>query len=178
MRRDLHVGSEVAILGVSLFVLGLGELHIQSVFFGALVLTDCSGIGPLLVGPLSEVYGRSPIYIVSYTVFFALSWAVAFPPDISVYLIFRFFTGFCSAAFLSVAGGSVSDLFDNTRIATSVLLAHRGHDLPCLPLSSRPMAVYTASPFVGPVLGPIVAGCARAARIACCIVSDMSPQIH
>lgn len=118
VRRDLNVGSEVAILGVSLFVLGLGESRIPILPPGILVFTGVAGIGPLLVGPLSEVYGRSPIYITSYTVFFALSWAVAFPPDIAVYLIFRFFTGFCSAAFLSVAGGSVSDLFDNTRIAT------------------------------------------------------------
>ncbi|KAJ3544006.1 hypothetical protein NM688_g5793 [Phlebia brevispora] len=118
--RDLHVGSEVAILGVSLFVIGLG-------------------IGPLLVGPLSEVHGRSIVYRASYLLFFAFSWAVAFPPHIAVYTIFRFLTGFCSAAFLSVAGGSVSDLFDNTKIAT-------------------PMAVYTMSPFIGPVLGPIVAG--------------------
>lgn len=61
--QDLHVGHEVAILGISLYVLGLGT-------------------GPLLVGPLSEVYGRNPVYRCSYLVFFAFSWAVAFPPDI------------------------------------------------------------------------------------------------
>lgn len=89
----------------------------------------------MLIGPLSEVYGRNPIYRISYFVFFAFSWAVAFPPNIgtsfgscrrrlcltvtlAVYLIFRFLTGFSSSAFLSVAGGSVSDLFDNAEVAT------------------------------------------------------------
>ncbi|EKM59644.1 uncharacterized protein PHACADRAFT_137679 [Phanerochaete carnosa HHB-10118-sp] len=115
-----HVGSEVAILGVSLFVLGLG-------------------LGPLLIGPLSEVYGRNWVYRISYGLFFAFSWAVAFAPNIAVYLIFRFLTGFSSSAFLSVAGGSISDMFDNSRIAT-------------------PMAFYTGSPFIGPVLGPLIAG--------------------
>ncbi|GJE84696.1 MFS general substrate transporter [Phanerochaete sordida] len=115
-----HVGSEVTILGVSFFVLGLG-------------------IGPLLIGPLSEVYGRNWIYRISYGLFFAFSWAVAFAPHIAVYLIFRFLTGFSSSAFLSVAGGSISDLFDNHKIAT-------------------PMAIYTGSPFIGPVLGPLIAG--------------------
>lgn len=118
--QDFHVGHEVAILGISLYVLGLG-------------------IGPLLIGPLSEVHGRNPIYRISYLIFFALSWAVAFPPDIAVYMIFRFLTGFSSSAFLSVAGGSVSDLFTNDKVAT-------------------PMAVYTVSPFIGPAAGPLISG--------------------
>ncbi|GJE92265.1 MFS general substrate transporter [Phanerochaete sordida] len=118
--EDFHVGHEVSILGISLYVLGLG-------------------LGPLLIGPLSEVHGRNAIYRVSYLIFFAFSWAVAFPPDIAVYLIFRFLTGFSSSAFLSVAGGSVSDLFENDKVAT-------------------PMAVYTVSPFIGPAAGPLISG--------------------
>ncbi|KAI0812553.1 major facilitator superfamily domain-containing protein [Irpex lacteus] len=118
--RDLHVGQEVAILGISLYVLGLG-------------------LGPLLIGPLSEVHGRNPIYRISYFLFFAFSFPVAFAPHISVYLIFRFITGFCSSAFLSVAGGTVSDLFDDVKVAW-------------------PMAVYTASPFIGPAIGPLISG--------------------
>ena len=57
----------------------------------------------------------------------------------AVYLVFRFLTGGCSSAFLSVAGGSISDMWDNHHIGT-------------------PMAIYTGSPFIGPVLGPIVGG--------------------
>lgn len=79
--RDLHVGSEVTILGISLFVLGLGESH----FFDASEPNsddDHTGIGPLFVGPLSEVYGRNNIYRVSFSLFFAFSWPIAFAPDI------------------------------------------------------------------------------------------------
>jgi MFS family permease len=36
----------------------------------------------------------------------------------AVFLVFRFITGLCGAAFLSVAGGSVSDLFTNETVAT------------------------------------------------------------
>ncbi|KAI0786398.1 major facilitator superfamily domain-containing protein [Abortiporus biennis] len=118
--RDFHVGMEVAILGVSLFVQGLA-------------------FGPLLVGPLSEVYGRNIVYRISFLLFFAFTWAVAFPPHIAVYLIFRFLTGFCGASFLSVAGGSVSDMFSGSQVAT-------------------PMAVFTISPFIGPVVGPLMSG--------------------
>ncbi|KAF9256892.1 MFS general substrate transporter [Marasmius fiardii PR-910] len=120
MARELHVSKIVTILSISLFVEGLG-------------------FGPLLVGPLSEVYGRNIIYRVSFVLLFAFSWAVAFAPNIEVLLIFRFITGFCGSAFLSVAGGSVSDLFVNEEVAT-------------------PMAFYTLSPFIGPVVGPLFSG--------------------
>ncbi|KIY70320.1 MFS general substrate transporter [Cylindrobasidium torrendii FP15055 ss-10] len=115
-----HVGHTVTVLSISLFVEGLGW-------------------GPLLVGPLSEVYGRNPIYITSYFLLFAFTFPVAFAPHISVYLIFRFLQGFCGSAFLSVAGGTVSDLFDDKTV-------------------SNPMAVYTISPFIGPVFGPLISG--------------------
>ncbi|EPQ55542.1 MFS general substrate transporter [Gloeophyllum trabeum ATCC 11539] len=118
--QSFHVSREVTILSISLFVEGLG-------------------IGPLLVGPLSEVYGRNIVYRVSYLLFFAFTWPIVFAPNIAVFLVFRFITGFCGSAFLSVAGGSVSDLFDNRSVA-------------------NPMAVYTMSPFIGPVLGPLVSG--------------------
>ncbi|KAF8188317.1 MFS general substrate transporter [Pholiota molesta] len=101
--RDLHVGHTVAILSISLYILGLG-------------------LGPLIFGPLSEIYGRNLVYRVSYGLFFALNFPVAFAPDISVHLIFRFLTGFCGSAFLSVAGGSVSDLFDDKTVASPMAL--------------------------------------------------------
>jgi len=67
------------------------------------------------------------------------------PPDsnsvclVAVYLTFRFVSGFCGAAFLSVAGGSVSDMFSNAKVGT-------------------PMAVYTVTPFLGPEFGPLLSG--------------------
>jgi MFS family permease len=91
------------------------------------------------VGPLSEVYGRSPIYRTSFFLFFVFTFPVTFAPNfgmhmdqdaqmlrlipiLAVYLIFRFITGFCGSAFLSVAGGTASDLFDNQHVATYVCL--------------------------------------------------------
>lgn len=96
-------------------------------------------VGPLFVGPLSEVYGRNIIYQLSYIFFFIFSWPVAFAPNIAVYSVFRFFTGCVGAVFLTVAGGTVSDLFSKDKVAS-------------------PMALYTLSPFLGPVLGPLFGG--------------------
>ncbi|SRR5260221_4008130 len=63
--REFHVGKEVAILGISIYVMGLGT-------------------GPLFSGPLSEVYGRNIVYRVSFVLFFAFSFPVAFAPDIGM----------------------------------------------------------------------------------------------
>lgn len=54
-------------------------------------------------------------------------------------LVCRFINGFVGAAFLSVSGGTVGDLFDKTEL-------------------QAPMMVFTASPFLGPVVGPILGG--------------------
>jgi len=115
--RDFHISKEVSILSISLYIEGLG-------------------LGPLVFGPLSEVYGRNVVYRGSYILFFAFNFAVAFSPDagmsclrsrlrnilifLVVYLVFRFITGFCGSAFMSVAGGSVSDLFADRAVAKYV----------------------------------------------------------
>ncbi len=42
--------------------------------------------------------------------------------SLAVHLIFRFLTGFCGAAFLSVAGGTVTDLFENEHVGVPMAL--------------------------------------------------------
>lgn len=51
-------------------------------------------------------------------------------------IVARFFNGLAGSAFLSVAGGTVGDMFGR-------------HEL------GAPMMIYTASPFVGPEIGPL-----------------------
>lgn len=84
-----------------------------------------------------------------------------------MFLVFRWLTGFAGAAFLSVAGGSVSDMFQDHHVAKLVRLnIERGINLDNS--RSSPMAVYTISPFIGPVVGPLISGyvfCSRAVSI-------------
>lgn len=56
--------------------------------------------------------------------------------NIETMIVGRFFNGLAGAAFLSVAGGTVGDMFAR-------------HEL------GAPMMIYTASPFVGPEIGPL-----------------------
>ena len=51
-------------------------------------------------------------------------------------VVARFFNGVAGSGFLSVAGGTVGDLFDRSELAA-------------------PMMLYTASPFLGPEIGPL-----------------------
>ncbi|KAK4057609.1 hypothetical protein OIO90_001255 [Microbotryomycetes sp. JL221] len=119
-REEFGLSEEVVTLGLSLFIFGLGSF-------------------PLLVGPMSEFYGRRPIYNLSFFFFICFNILVAFSPNPSAYFLGRFLSGASGAAFLSVAGGSVSDVFPPNEVAT-------------------PMAVYTSSTLVGPALGPLLSG--------------------
>ncbi|KAI9926656.1 hypothetical protein MW887_003749 [Aspergillus wentii] len=110
----------VATLGLSFFIFGLA-------------------VGPLVLGPLSEFYGRRYIYIASFSFF--LIWLIpcAVAKNIQTMIICRFFDGIAGSAFLSVAGGTVGDLFARHELAA-------------------PMMLYTLSPFGGPTIGPLVGG--------------------
>jgi MFS family permease len=66
--EEFHVSKEVSILALSLYVEGLG-------------------LGPLLVGPLSEVYGRNVVYRVSLAMLFLFSIPVAFAPNVGMVLV-------------------------------------------------------------------------------------------
>ncbi|RYP47622.1 hypothetical protein DL768_006351 [Monosporascus sp. mg162] len=62
-------------LGVSTFLLGFGS-------------------GPLVFAPLSEIYGRNPIYRTTLFLFLAFNLGCAFAPSIEAFLVFRFFCGY------------------------------------------------------------------------------------
>jgi MFS family permease len=59
--------------------------------------------------------------------------------NIQTMLVARFFDGLSGSAFLSVAGGTVGDMFNRQQL-------------------QFPMLIYTASPFIGPSVGPLVGG--------------------
>ncbi|RDL36997.1 MFS general substrate transporter [Venustampulla echinocandica] len=120
MEKEFNCSRIVATLGLSTFIMGLG-------------------MGPMLLGPLSEFYGRRPIYLVSFTFFIIWIIPSAVARNIQTMLVARFIDGLSGSAFLSVAGGTVGDLFNREQL-------------------QFPMMIYTASPFMGPALGPLIGG--------------------
>lgn len=117
---EFHVSRVVATLGLSLFVMGLG-------------------LGPMILGPLSEFYGRRPVYVFSFGCFLVWLIPCAVAKNIGTELVSRFIDGIAGSAFLSVAGGTVGDMFVRNEL-------------------QAPMMIFTASPFIGPPVGPIIAG--------------------
>lgn len=93
-----------------------------------------------------QFFGRRPIYIGSFTFF--LIWLIpcAVARNIQTMLIARFLDGLAGSAFLSVAGGTVGDMFakhvGECNDQTSIILIWTKE-------LSAPMMVYTASPFIG-----------------------------
>src|SRR5690242_11778016 len=92
MEADFGNSREVSILGLSMFVLGIS-------------------FGPMFLSPLSEFYGRRPIYLVSWS--FYVIWIIpqAVSTNIATMIVTRFLDGFSGSAFLAVSGGTVGDLF-------------------------------------------------------------------
>jgi len=115
LEREFHISREAATVGLSIFVCGLG-------------------LGPMFLSPLSEFYGRRIIYLCAFGLY--LIWLIpcAVAPNLGTMLVSRFFDGLAGSAFLSVAGGTVGDMFPKEKL-------------------SMPMVIYTASPFVGPLVG-------------------------
>lgn len=97
------ISSEVAILGVSMFVLGFA-------------------IGPLFWAPLSEMYGRQKLFFFTYMALTAFNAGAAGAPNVQSMIILRFFAGAFGSSPLTNAGGVIADMFTaNERgIATSI----------------------------------------------------------
>ncbi|KAF7309338.1 MFS general substrate transporter [Mycena indigotica] len=95
--------------------------------------------GPLIWGPGSELVGRRPIFLVAMSAYTVLHLGQALAPNIETLLITRFLGGFFAVAPLVNSGGVMADIWstENRGLATSL---------------------FSASVFLGPVMGPIVAG--------------------
>lgn len=69
---------------------------------------------PLLLAPLSEIFGRLPIFLASAMLFSLLYIAQALTPNITGLLIARFFQGCVASVGNSMTGGTVSDIYKSS----------------------------------------------------------------
>ncbi|KAJ5287346.1 hypothetical protein N7478_003032 [Penicillium angulare] len=120
IEEKYDVSLEVAILTCSIMVCGFA-------------------VGPLLWSPLSEIIGRRPVYIISLGLYVIFNIPCALSPNIGGLLVCRFLCGVFSSSGLSLAGGTIADIWS---------IEERG----------MAIAYFAAAPYCGPVLGPIVTG--------------------
>ncbi|KAK9257436.1 major facilitator superfamily domain-containing protein [Lipomyces tetrasporus] len=120
IREVFQIGTVTAILTISLYVAGFAA-------------------GPLIWGPLSEVYGRRPPTLLSTFVCAVFQMAVGRSEDIASIMICRFFAGFFGASCLAVVPAAFSDIFGNKTRGTAI-------------------AIFATCVFVGPIIAPVVGG--------------------
>ncbi|KAL2036831.1 hypothetical protein N7G274_010374 [Stereocaulon virgatum] len=117
------------------------EFHSQSHLSSTILLSIWEAgetIGPLLVGPLSEIYGRLPIYNAANIAFILFSAIAAKSQAMPMLITMRFFLG-ASVASTTLNPCIVGDMFRQKE---------RGGAL----------AVMGMTPFIAPILGPVVGG--------------------
>ncbi|KKA29566.1 hypothetical protein TD95_001654 [Thielaviopsis punctulata] len=96
------------------------------------------GVGPMVFAPLSEIYGRRPVGATLFlAVVFIIPCAVA--KNIGTLIVCRAIDGIAFSAPMTLVGGTLADLWANEERAV-------------------PMAAFSAAPFLGPAIGPLVGG--------------------
>ncbi|MBA7495541.1 hypothetical protein ES702_06128 [subsurface metagenome] len=102
---DFGVSSEVATLGLSLYVLGLA-------------------LGPMTLAPLSEYYGRTLLYVVPYGIFLLFLMGTALVQNLGGFLVLRILSGMFASVTIANFGGTIADLWPRHQVgpAMSVFL--------------------------------------------------------
>lgn len=119
--KDFHSNSEMlATFVISVYLIGFA-------------------IGPLLIAPICEMYGRLPLYVSCNILFIIFSIACAVSSSLDQLIVFRFFMGCAGVAPLTIGAGTIADI---------------------MPAESRgkAMAIFAMGPLLGPVIGPVGGG--------------------
>lgn len=117
---DLHMNSEESVMAMSVYLLA-------------------TAFGPLIIGPLSEVYGRAPVLHVTNIWFLIWNIVCGFANSKGVLLAARFFAGFGASAIYALAGGVLGDVWRPEQRGTS-------------------LGIYILIPLLGAAIGPIIGG--------------------
>ncbi|KAK8207874.1 hypothetical protein M8818_004127 [Zalaria obscura] len=120
LQKSFGISDSVGILGVTTYLMGMA-------------------VGSVILAPLSEMYGRRPIYIIALGIFVLLLLPCALAPNIEAILVTRFFGAFAASAMISNAPGTVNDIVDETHRALA-------------------FSIWSIGPMNGPVIGPVVGG--------------------
>ncbi|PWY75800.1 putative efflux pump antibiotic resistance protein [Aspergillus eucalypticola CBS 122712] len=96
-------------------------------------------IGPLFLGPLSEIYGRVKVLQLANLLYLVFNIGCGVSQTKVQMIVCRFFAGLGGSAPLAIGGGVLSDCFKPEQRGKSV-------------------AIYSLAPLLGPAVGPIAGG--------------------
>ncbi|KAH8821786.1 multidrug transporter [Xylogone sp. PMI_703] len=99
------------------------------------------GTGPLLFSPMSEIplFGRNVPYVATFALYLAIAAPTAVLNNFGALVFFRFLQGFFGSPCLANGGATMQDMYS----------------LLYLPY---PIALWVASAFAGPAVGPVLSG--------------------
>lgn len=134
----------VVTMGSSLFVTGVPDLVVRYGINQTLALSGLTfyllGLSTVIGAPLSEVFGRKPVYLFSLPLSMLFTMGVGLSNGhMRMILPLRFLSGVFGSPALSIASGTIVDIFDIDEISVA-------------------MAFFCTAPFLGPVISPIIGG--------------------
>ncbi|KAL1836324.1 hypothetical protein VTJ49DRAFT_5308 [Mycothermus thermophilus] len=95
--------------------------------------------GPLVVAPMSEIYGRSLLYNIGNVLFTIFSICTALSKNIGMMMAFRFLMGLAGCVPITIGSGSIADMMP-------------------IEMRGRAMAAWALGPLLGPCIGPVAGG--------------------
>ena len=101
--------------------------------------------GPLIVAPVSEIYGRAPVYLISISLFLIFTAACAVSNSLGMLIAFRFLCGCAGSTAITLGGATIGDSFPRDKRGAA-------------------MAIWGLGPMLGPTLGPVIGGYLSAAK--------------
>ena len=121
MERDLNITNhELSLLGIAVYPLGFS-------------------LPPLVLAPLSEVFGRNPMYLVCHLCYTVLFVGLGLAKNTPTMIVLRFLQGAFGSTGSTMVGGSISDIW---------VSSERG----------QPMALFATAAIFGTGIGPVWAG--------------------
>ncbi|CCF55847.1 hypothetical protein KAFR_0A04120 [Kazachstania africana CBS 2517] len=140
----------VVTMGSSLYVSSVTELVMRYGIDRTLALSGLTfyllGLSTVIGAPLSEVFGRKPIYLISLPLSCLCTMGVGLSNGhMRIILPLRFLAGVFASPALSIGSGTILDIFDVDEVSVA-------------------MTFFCLAPFMGPVLAPIMGDFACAAR--------------
>ncbi|KAM4066093.1 major facilitator superfamily protein [Hirsutella rhossiliensis] len=97
------------------------------------------GVSPIVWGPLSDVFGRRPVLLLTAALFFLLSAATALAPGLVAFFVFRAATAFEGTAFILLGAACIGDTYRPTERGTAI-------------------GWFLSGTLIGPAFGPFLGG--------------------
>lgn len=120
MMTELNVSEPIATLGITTYLVGLA-------------------IGSVILAPLSEMFGRRPVYIISMLIFVLLIIPCGLSTSMAEILVVRFVGALAGSVMITNCVGTLSDIVTDEYRALA-------------------FSVWSIGPLNGPTFGPIIGG--------------------